>query len=290
MISNLVHQETINSNSTLPVPTEDAPEVLFPDLRTQVKSFMDLPAPKKMPAATLFVVSFGFWDVYDFADSDLQEAKPIIDSSVSLLFSELNTLYDHFVDTYHTMEEEIRSGETNSTVPHKLPSFRVIIPKLFDPTLLPGWILERPLPVPPSSIAEEHKNAVNLTARWNSQMELKMTSWINNPHPEKSTQNPQNATAQPLTSPPDNRKQDKSDDPSVPKAADKSIEKDVIYYDLPSLLLDLLIEHQLEDQGLHDASGLGQGESPFQSVSLPCLHEGESDDVDGLAELNGLLV
>ena len=69
------------------------------------------------------------------------------------------------------------------------------------------------------------------------------------------------------------------------------VEKDVFYYDLPTYLLNIIVERQLEDEGLSDAEGLGTGMCPFDSVYIPCVREVEEGyDTAGFVESNGLLV
>ena len=56
-------------------------------------------------------------------------------------------------------------------------------------------------------------------------------------------------------------------------------------------MLDIIVEHALEDAGLVDASGLGTGESSFVSVALPCMREvQEGENVDGMVDVNGMLI
>lgn len=76
----------------------------------------------------------------------------------------------------------------------------------------------------------------------------------------------------------------------APPAPAAIMQKDVFYFDLPKLLLDVIVENQLEDEGLPDASGLGTGEGLFESVYVPCVREAGGDDTDGLVDLAGMLV
>ena len=69
-----------------------------------------------------------------------------------------------------------------------------------------------------------------------------------------------------------------------------TVGKDVFYYDMPKYLTDVILEHQLEDEGLSDASGLGTGESPFESVYLPCVRAADESPREGDKEVNGFLV
>jgi len=68
-------------------------------------------------------------------------------------------------------------------------------------------------------------------------------------------------------------------------------EKDIFYHDTPTYLLQIIVEHNLQREGLTDANGLGKGSSFYDSVYLPCVREAEEgEDTDGFVDLNGLLV
>ena len=221
------------------------------------------------------MISFGFWDIYSFAGLDYALGKNVTDKTVNELFSQLDILYSHYsqiLTPAHITESS--DGSTNSTNttetknrPHDPPPFRVIIPKLFEPTLLPGWISQRPVPLRPSSVAEIQKNAAHLSSRWNKLTEDRISSWLKEaPLPLVDITS---STTEQLAPPP-------------------NVERDVFYYDLAQYLLDIIVEHQLEEEGISDARGLGKGDSPFESVYEPCLREDGA--VDGLVDLNGLIV
>jgi hypothetical protein len=279
MTSNEIHEFALSKSKYIPL--EAAELSLLPDLAAQIQSYIALPVPKHKPTETIFVVSFGFWDIYDFARLDYPLSQNGTDNSIKELFAQLDILYRHFItnlsrpDAVDSVNSTIVDTEATTT-----PSFRVIIPKVLDPTLLPGWLSLRPAPPAPSSVAEQHKNAVYLTERWNNLVENLVAAWLATPSPI-SDQDPS----------PDNIRTSVDDSASPQfKQQGPPIEKDVFYYDLPKLLLDIVIEHQLEDEGLSDASGLGKGESPFESVYKPCLGEAEEDDTDGFVDLSGMLV
>jgi hypothetical protein len=278
MTSNAIHGALL-SKSKYTIALEIAQLSLLPDLATQIQSYISLPAPKERPTETIFVVSFGFWDIYDFSRLDYPIGQNGTDSSIKEIFTQLDILYNHFItNLYHTLDSVNATDDKETS---KTPSFRVIIPRLFDPTLLPGWLTQRPSPPAPSSVAEQQKNAAYLTERWNNIMENQVAQWVVTPPApaaEKFEQGPPHEDIR------------NSDEPSQPAEQTPIIEKDVFYYDLPKLLLDIIIEHQLEDEGLSDASGLGTGESPFESVYEPCVREAGGDDTDGLIDLNGMLV
>jgi hypothetical protein len=253
-------------------PLEPLSNKLLPDLAAQIQKFIALPPPSPQPKGTLFVISFGFWDIYSFAGLDYALGQNVTDRTVDELFSQLDILYSHYsqiLSPAHTTESSDGSTNTTETKNHtyKPPPFRVIIPKLFDPTLLHGWISKRPVPLRPSSVAENQKNAAYLSSRWNTRTENRISSWLKEaPLPLVDTNS---TTTEELASPP-------------------NVERDAFYFNLAQYLLDIIVEHQLEDEGISDAKGLGKGDSPFESVYEPCLREDGA--VDELVDLNGLMV
>jgi hypothetical protein len=303
MTSNTIHKWAVSNTKFLPLE-ESNHTFSLPDLATQIQSFISTPAPKHQPKETLFIVSFGFWDIYDFARLDYAMSLNVTDTSINFLFEQLDILYNHFTKNL-LPSEPLSDKSTNTTQRNsKGAQFRVIMPRLFDPTLLPGWLSHRPTPSAPSSVAEQHKNAVYLTDRWNQQFENKMGSWINEvpstSQPEKKEEqeepradvreNEDSFIQVDHSRDPAQQNAEKTQDSSEGNDEDGMVQKDIFYFDIPRLLLDLILEHQLEDEGLSDASGLGTGESPFESVYLPCVREAEEDDTDGFVDLNGLLV
>ena len=254
--SNYIYLTAVNVSNP-----EHVASTMLPDLATQIEEYIELPSSTKVKT-TVFVVSFGFWDIYQYASLDFKFAQDITDTTVTELFAQLDILHSHYAKQLSSglPEEEapeIPADTGNSTeeteIVHR-PLFRVIIPKLFDPTLLPGWISQRPIPLRPSSVAEEQKNAVYLTNKWNILLENKIREWVK-------------------AAPPSNPEQLwDTYDPESSAAAD--LEKDVFYYDLPSYLLDVIVEHHLEDEDISDATGLGTGDSPFGNVSESCVSVG----------------
>jgi hypothetical protein len=244
---------------------------LLPDLAAQIEEFLKLPPSTSDSAETIFIVSFGVWDIYHFAGLDFTLGQNITGAAISELFAHLDKLYIYCQKD--NLSKQSKSSDAGNITDNTSPTFRVIIPKLFEPTLLPGWITQRPVPPPPSSVAEQQKNGMYLTNLWNSKLENKIGEWLQNdkaPFPSSNSGEHQGS--------------------NTPEPAMGSGTKDVFYYDLPRYLLNILIEHQLEDEGLSDASGLGKGESPFESVSVSCVRDAEDGEQDGYVDLNGRLV
>lgn len=310
MTSNEIHAWALSQNQKLRgVETNNT----YPDLASQISSFMSLPAPKIQPSETIFILSFGFWDIYDFSRLDFLAAQNVTDTSIDFIFDQLDVLYTHFATNLYPANTKI----SNSTIitHHSAPvhKFQVIIPRILDPTLAPGWISQHPVPVKPSSVAEQQKNAVYLTERWNQGVETKIAAWMERAASVPAIEVDSSSTIGTIERGSDadvreNAAEGKTDSGKLEQFGSRDIKeeekenptsslprKDIFYHDTPSLLIDLIIEHQLEDEGLSDATGLGKGESPFDTVSIPCLRSIDQEDLenvdnDGWREWNGILV
>jgi hypothetical protein len=142
--------------------------------------------------------------------------RPLVDIVISA------GIYTHFTEDYYK-----HPASTNGTT--SPPPFQLIIPKLFDPSLVPGWLNRRTTAPSPSTIAEQQKQAVYLTERWNSQLENTLGTWV---------------TADEDSAP--NESETNAEDTELRQILPR---KDVFYYDLPHYILGLMVEHQLEDAG-----------------------------------------
>lgn len=240
--------------------------------------------------------------------------------SIDTIFKQMDVLYLHFVEKlYPDIAQAAKTNTTETGSEHPHPAFRVIIPRLFDPTLLPGWLSHRPMPASPSSIAEQQKNAVYLTERWNSLMENRMGGWVNSPPPVSTSgiapppskyetgasradvRHPEPSVAEKMELEEEirvTRGAAAEADPSLGgiKEEDKTEipDRDIFYYDTPTYLLQVIIEHNLEREGVSDANGLGKGVSPYDSVYAPCVraaeeYEGRTEGEEFI-EANGMLV
>ncbi|KAK2625916.1 hypothetical protein QTJ16_005228 [Diplocarpon rosae] len=258
----------------------------LPDLSMQIQAFKGLPLPATQPKDTIFVVSLGFWDVYDFARLDYAMGVNATDYSVAEVFRQLDILYEFFSETLYPApapgraEAEAKEdggrriyGEATRNHPAegKRPKFRVIIPRLFDPTLTPGWLSHRPAPLSPSSVAEQQKNAVYLTERWNQRLENGMGRWARGEvvgagadlKAEKTIK--EKARGKPLIPPepfqpprvkagrkkgahppsPSPSTQASGENLADADGDDTLPQRDVFFHDTPGLLLSLIVAHQL---------------------------------------------
>ncbi|KAK7403694.1 hypothetical protein QQX98_010538 [Neonectria punicea] len=191
-----LHDITVESNITdkpaldyayigerYPVPTGT------PDLAAQIKAFLDMPPPEAIPHETLWVFTFGTWEIWNLAALPLETAEELIDSMAEHIFTQAEHLYEHSLDPKSVAFSDFWSNATESQVKEltapdavknvddrKLESFRVLIPKIFDISLTPGW-RGRPQPTFPNTMAEQTRNAVWLTRYWNQAMEYAIYDW-----------------------------------------------------------------------------------------------------------------
>lgn len=191
------------------------------DLSKQVDEFLSMKKPKHSPAETLWVLSFGTWDIWSLATEPLSVSKAIVESIVDQIFLEVERLYASAMDDTsiawsepelaQSMQGSVSDGlpaptpntesgkpwiierdpseedslpgeEDNSAEPEPGPDptkhFQILIPKLFDPSLTPGWHDARPKTPAVHSKAEQMRNAAALTERWNAKMWTAMAQWI----------------------------------------------------------------------------------------------------------------
>ncbi|CAM1509282.1 Fc.00g030210.m01.CDS01 [Cosmosporella sp. VM-42] len=166
-----------------PIPLET------PDLSIQIRQFLSMPPPKDPPRETLWIFTFGTWEIWNAAAMPKASGDAVVDASIAHIFEQIEFLYRMALDPSSIAFSDFWSNVTDTqietlTAPdaptkvdvRKLESFRVLIPHLFDITLTPGW-QGRPMPSIPGSMAEQMRNAAELTARWNLQLQTHMDSW-----------------------------------------------------------------------------------------------------------------
>lgn len=94
---------------------------------------------------TIFVVSFGLWDIWHCSEQKMEAAKSHVVSSVSEIYDQLTVLANRW----------------NST------DLKIVLPTAVDLTFLPGFT--RP--------AEALRNTVSLVELWNEQLEVQAETW-----------------------------------------------------------------------------------------------------------------
>lgn len=181
------------------------------DFSKQVDQFLSMKKPRHSPAETLWVLSFGMWDIWSLASEPLSVSKTVVESAVELVFQEVERLYASAMDETsiawsnppaQTNGTKSSDGQTTPTSgpetvdPWKetpaegsaekagtetktaRKQFRIIVPKVFDPSLTPGWASNRPDTPVVHSKAEQMRNAAALTKTWNDKVAREMKEWL----------------------------------------------------------------------------------------------------------------
>ncbi|RDW82210.1 hypothetical protein BP6252_03322 [Coleophoma cylindrospora] len=280
LASNNIYLSALNSSMARTSSYLPSAEELLPDLESQITKYLTF--PKSKAQETIFLISFGLWDIYHYSGFEYSEGQKLIEETIYEIFRQVDRLYLVY-------RENVISELPTSNGTEPAP-FRIIVPKLFDSTLLPGWSSQRPTPMVPSSVSEQQKMAVWFTTRWNDMLENRMGAWIQNdtlPLPVAMIEKDEISDAKE----PKTREEAESGnaESTMPDVKSLTVRKDAFYYDIDKYVTDVIIEHQLEIKGLSDASGLGKGESPFETVKLPCVISAEEKHRQGDTEVNGLL-
>ncbi len=160
-----------------------------PDLAAQVQTFLSLPPERKQSRSTIWIFTFGTWEVWNLAALPIETANDVLDDMVQHIFQQAELLYlkalnprsiafSHFwADMGQSDMKKLMAADAPKNVDERaLETFRILIPKLFDMTLAPVW-QTRPVPPYPHTRAEHMRNAVALTRRWNEQVEAQMAEW-----------------------------------------------------------------------------------------------------------------
>ena len=160
-----------------------------PDLTAQIEQFLAMPPPDVPPRETLWIFTFGTWEVWKSASMPRKSGEKIIDHSVITIFQQIERLYtaalepssvafsDFWSNVTESQIDELTDPESIKKVDErKLESFRILIPYLLDVGLTPAW-QTRYAPPYPHTLAEQMRNAAELTARWNSEVQSRMDDW-----------------------------------------------------------------------------------------------------------------
>ncbi|KAM0593493.1 hypothetical protein ACHAPN_006334 [Verticillium nonalfalfae] len=162
------------------------------DIAHQVSQFLKGPKQTNPPKETIWVFSFGTWDIWTLAALPREVSQGLVQNMVEHLFSQIELLYkasllvdspaysDFWAYTNASLLESLNGNPSADTV----ESFRIVIPELFDLSLTPGWHTQRPTPPVPHSKAEHMVNAAFLVDHWNSEVSGRMDAWTRLADPE----------------------------------------------------------------------------------------------------------
>lgn len=166
-----------------PVPSE------APNLEQQIDSFLSLPVPDEVPRQTLWVFTFGTWEIWNLAALPIDSSRKMVERMADKLIQQIEKLNFKSTDSGSVAFSDFWCNATDAEVKklsapnaadkvdvRRLECFRVLIPELFDISLAPGW-QDRPTPPYPHTKGEHLRNAAVLTKHWNFQMREKLKDW-----------------------------------------------------------------------------------------------------------------
>lgn len=170
-------------NKQYPVPSDT------PDLAVQVQQFLSLSPQDIRSRSTIWVFTFGTWDVWNLAALPQAIASDALEDMATHIFEQVELLYlkalnprsiafsEFWVHVADSDMKKLMAPTASEIIDERaLENFRIIIPKLLDITLAPVW-LARQKPTYPHTIAQQLRNAVALTRLWNKKIEEKIEEW-----------------------------------------------------------------------------------------------------------------
>lgn len=266
------------------------------DLKDQIDKFLAMPKPHTTPASTLWVFSFGLWDVWSLSALPTDAGKDGVRAMTKDIFEQIERLYSASSDpmsiaysdinsinkntTEETVEENPENKEEASPEDNlekrdeaeaefeaaaeeeqtkAANSFQILIPRIMDPSLLPGWRDLRPQIPSVHSKAEQMRNSASLTSAWNDAIVDGLTDWV-----KKDTPSGQ-----------DGEESSKSNFETVSPGESQLGQplRDGFAYNLAEYVLDHILERQMRNAHQTDGTGRGSGvlEGGYRDVRNPCL-------------------
>lgn len=294
------------------------PQWQTPDFKDQVDRFLAMPRPFHAPKETLWVFNFGFWDVWSLSALPIPAGKAAADAMTGDFFEQIERLYEASTD-YRSIAwsdfnyvpappepgpEAENNGESSAEGPTEKRDenvengaaaennaedtteyFRLLIPRVMDPSLLPGWRdLRAQLPKVHSK-AEQMRNSAELTEHWNDRIVDGLVDWVRKENRKAGEEEgdkqskrtepdtpdaPPSPLADPLATPV--AAQGKKADKTTPHSRSNPV-RDGFAYNMANYVLDAMVERQLRNARLRDGSGRGDGpaEEGFRDVTNSCV-------------------
>ncbi|KAF5642709.1 hypothetical protein F52700_3136 [Fusarium sp. NRRL 52700] len=317
LISNQLHQKGIKDllNITKLTDVKNKPAFDFkfiskqyptpgkvPDLASQVKTFLAMPPPETPPRETLWIFSFGTWEVWNMAAMPRAKSEGIITDMARVILDQAEILYERSLDPTsiaysdfwtNATETQIREltapGALDSVDKRKFESFRIIAPMIFDISLTPAW-QARQAPPAPNSVVEHTRNAAELTKYWNQEVDFAVAEWI-----ERSTKKPQKPASEDKAS--SKGKRTESVEPiehseDTKDSAKKTYEDERVIQapypmrnglavDIGKVLLDAMTEGEMQHAAVVDLRGRGtmspNATMRFADIWTSCVEADMSD-------------
>lgn len=300
------------------------PQWKSPDLKDQIDRFLAMPKPRHAPNETLWVFSFGIWDVWSLAalpapvGKDLvgpmtrdifKQIERLVEASTdpdSIAWSDLNAVPDSAApgddnegatdDAAAPSQPETREENADGSEPVveeevELPTeyFRILVPRIIDPSMLPGWRDLRPVLPKVHSKAEQMRNSAELTGFWNDEIVNALSDWVKQ-EDKQPEQAEKKASRDVAIGEEIKRVQEEASSASADLAStvvqpDRAVEigpvtpiypvRDGFAYNLADYLLDAMIERQMRNARLKD--GVGRGDRPveegYRDVTNACVQQ-----------------
>lgn len=271
------------------------------DLKQQVDEFLDMPKPRSTPGSTLWVFSFGLWDVWSLSALPIDAGVKAVGAMTRDHFEQIERLYAASTDpesiayssrggfrqksgeeTGENQKEGAREadqleardhteGETQTEPAvgtgktHLADAFHILVQRLIDPSLLPGWRDVRPALPAPHSKAEQMRNAANLTGTWNDGIGANLREWVTKDDLKRGDDDNNNND--------NNKKEKRFSFTGVKPDTGAGPPRDAFAYNVADYVMTQMLERQMRNAHLTDGAGLGQGEleDGFRDVRSPCL-------------------
>jgi hypothetical protein len=154
---------------------------LSPDFKTQVRQFVQYEQGKHRVVSsrlravdewTVFSVSFGLWDVFEYGALEQRAAMRAVDASVAALFEGLDEVARHVNTTTTTKTKTNTKTKTRTN-----KKMTVVLPLLVDVTLLPRFQARRRDILHEQRFAEEQHKLVFLSTYWNTAVARAAAGW-----------------------------------------------------------------------------------------------------------------
>lgn len=279
-----------------PVPSE------APNLEQQIDDFLSLPVPDEVPRQTLWVFTFGTWEIWNLAALPVDSSRKMVEKMADKLIEQLEKLNFKSTDSGSAAFSDFWCNATDAEVKklsapnaadkvdvRRLECFRVLLPELFDVSLAPGW-QDRPTPPYPHTKGEHMRNAAVLTKHWNSQMKEKLKDWELKGAARPNVTQDDDGTLQ-VAQPEENKGKKGEENKKHGRA-----KRDVVYAPYPRRMghqsrfameiVESMTEEEMRRADLEDSKGHGtwplNNTMRFTDVWKPCLTV--SEDGKGLRD------
>lgn len=261
-----------------------------------------MPPPEKTPRETLWVFSFGTWEVWNMAAMPRKESEDAITTMIRQILDQAEVLYERSLDptsiaysdfwtnaTEAQISELTAPGALDKVDRRRFESFRILVPMIFDLSLTPGW-QGRQKPPTPNTVVEQTRNAAELTKYWNQEVDFALAEWK-----ERTTKKPKRPTTNAEASEMNKRTESvestkHGEDAKEPAKMTSENERVIqapypmrngLMVDVGQAVLDAMTEGEMERAAVVDLRGRGtlsgNDSMRFSDVWTPCVRGDMTD-------------